>query len=125
MGVDFSGFTIYGAELDEDCWFVTEMDYGEDIDKPYTIKYEQDHYSGHSKMLVISNELVNKYNLDIIYDHYAGEWQILGINYLNEDPDQTIQNLTGIKEKWNNLLSELDLPIQKYQPYLMCDCYAW
>lgn len=125
MGVDVSAYTLYGVTLDEPYWFMSEEDYGEDIKGNYEIVDNAHDYIQEDKIFVISDEIINKYGLEIAFDHYSFSWQVLGLYYLGNDVKDTINRLNGLEERWNNLMKDLDLPIDKYKPSFICDYYYW
>lgn len=125
MGVDYSAYALYGIKLNEAHWFMTEEQYGEDIEGNYKVIESYSDYIPKETILVISDKIVNKYGLDIVYDQYSYNWQILGLYFLKDSPQETIDRLQEIERKWKNLLRDLDIPFEGHEARLMYGCYAW
>ena len=125
MGVDVSAYTLYGAELNEPYWFVTESDYGIDVEGNYKIVDTDSDELPYNKLFVISDKICNKYKAEIIFDHYSCDYQFIGLHYLDKTVEDTIDNLSKIKENWTNLLIDLELEPEKYVADLICDYYYW
>lgn len=125
MGVDYSVYALYGIELKGPHWFMTEEQYGDSIDGNYQIIDSPLDYISQESLFVISDKIVNKYGLEVIYDQYGFNWQVMGLYFLADTPEGTIDKLKNIQDKWKNLLKDLDIPLEGHEARIMCDCYAW
>lgn len=112
MSVDVSSFCIYGFELDEDDMYIQEdwRDRKEVyIDEEESVKY-------------IPQKILNKYNIEINSNGYDS-YQAIGVNFLGDTIEETIENLKYVKEKLQGFCKEADIDISKYNVKLFDGYY--
>lgn len=114
MGVDVSSFCIYGFELDEDDMRIQED--WEDRKEVYIDEEENIKY--------IPQKIINKYNIEINSDGY-NDYQAIGVSFLSDTIEETIENLKHVKEKLQEFCKEADIDISKYNVKLFDGYYYW
>ena len=97
MGVDANELVGYGIFVTGRLFHYEDV---EDGDKPFTWNSEE-------KELNYNYDITDEKDYMIVTEPYGGDWTFIGINFLSRDVDKTIENLKQVKEKWNNLITEL------------------
>lgn len=114
MGVDVNSFCIYGFDVDDDSLRIEE-DYRDRkkvcIDEEENIKY-------------IPQNILSKYDIEINSDGYSN-YQAIGVRFLGNTIEETIENLKHAKEKLECFCKEADIDISKYDVRIFDGYYYW
>ena len=95
MGVDCSSIVAYGDFLEN-----VELIEDESKDGKLFFKDELDR-------LCYDWEAAEKLNVKVITEPYSGNWVFIGIQFLEKTPEETIEALKTVKEKWAKVMEEL------------------
>ena len=95
MGVDVSSFVAYGDFLDD-------VSLIEDESKDNKIFFIDE-----LGRLCFDYGTADIRGISIIQESYSLEWTFIGIPFLASTPEETIENLKTVKDKWEELIKEL------------------
>lgn len=95
MGVDVSSFVAYGD-------FLENISLIEDESKDNKIFFIDE-----LGRLCFDYGTADMGGFSIIQEPYGLEWTFIGVPFLASTPEETIENLKTVKDKWEELIKEL------------------
>lgn len=99
MGVNIRSFVGYGILVDGSLFCYEDYENG---DKIFSWSSNEDDYG-----LNFNYEKADEKGVCIITESYSGCWTYVGIPFLNEDVNKTIENLKTVKERFDIIYKEL------------------
>ena len=95
MGLDVSSFVAYGDFLE----VVLILDDESKDDKLF--------FTDELGRLCYDYEVADERGITIINEPYDLDWLFIGVPFLGKTPEETIENLKTVKDKWEELIKEL------------------
>lgn len=99
MGVDADELVGYGIVVDGNIFNYSDFENGDNI---FSWSTDENSYG-----LNYNYDKADEKGVKVKIEPYGGDWTYIGIDFLERDVDKTIENLKQVKEKWNNLITEL------------------
>lgn len=107
MGVDCASFVAYGdflndIEILEEC--------PDDNIKLFFLNEDGE--------LCYDSDVADSRDFTIILEPYSNDWFFIGVSFLGETPEDTIENLKNVNNRWEELIKELKEVIPEEETYL-------